>query len=152
MLKLGCPKCKIISFLIISFSAWQIIDCCQTIIENSLFSIISFNRTFSASHSFLNYKDTKDTKDKKIKGYYRIGPHNRDIISIIFGSLLGKGTAERKKDGTRIIFFQEAMHVKYLLFLHNKLALAGYCNSTVPNIGRNLGKKGKVRKIIRFST
>jgi hypothetical protein len=52
-----------------------------------------------------------------IKGYNRIGPHSRDIISIIFGSLLGGGYAERIKNGngTRIAFFQEAMHVKYLL-------------------------------------
>jgi ubiquinol-cytochrome c reductase cytochrome b subunit len=57
------------------------------------------------------------TFDNKIKGYNRIGPHSRDIISIIFGSLLGEGHAERIKNGngTRIVFFQEAMHVKYLL-------------------------------------
>lgn len=89
-----------------------------------------------------------------IKGSYRIGPHSRDIISIIFGSLLGEGYAERIKNGngTRIAFFQEAMHVKYLLWLHNQLATAGYCNSTVPKIGQRLGKKGKVRKTIRFAT
>jgi ubiquinol-cytochrome c reductase cytochrome b subunit len=84
--------------------------------------------------------------------YKRIGPHSRDIISIIFGSLLGEGDVEIKKDGTRITFFQEAMHVKYLLWLHNQLATAGYCNPTVPTIGKRLGKKGKVRKTIRFVT
>jgi hypothetical protein len=55
------------------------------------------------------------TSHNKIKGDKRIGPHSIDIISIIFGSLLGEGDVERKKDGTRITFFQEAMHVKYLL-------------------------------------
>jgi len=44
------------------------------------------------------------------------------------------------------------MHVKYLLLLHNQLATAGYCNPTVPTIGKRLGKKGKVRKIMRFAT
>jgi hypothetical protein len=35
--------------------------------------------------------------------------------------LLGNGTAEKSKivtDGTRIIFYQEAMHLNYLLWLH----------------------------------
>lgn len=56
------------------------------------------------------------TSLKKIKGHKRIGPHSEDIISIIFGSLLGQGDVERKiGSGTRIIFFQEAVHVKYIL-------------------------------------
>ena len=53
------------------------------------------------------------TIQKKIKGDKRIGPHSKDIISIIFGSLLVEGDVERKiGNGTRITFFQEAMHVK----------------------------------------
>ena len=53
---------------------------------------------------------------KKIKGHKRIGPHSKDIISIIFGSLLGEGDVERKiGNGTRVIFFQQAVHVKYIL-------------------------------------
>jgi hypothetical protein len=34
---------------------------------------------------------------KKLRGIYRIGPHNQEIISVIFGSLLGDGYAEKKK-------------------------------------------------------
>jgi hypothetical protein len=72
--------------------------------------------------------DKKNKGGEKIQGYNRIGPHSIEIISIIFGSLLGGGHAERikngpltffyldkKKQGTRVAFFQEAMHVKYLL-------------------------------------
>lgn len=131
-----CLKCRVINFLIISFFVRQYFNCCQSIIKTSLFLTMSLNSTFI----------------KKIKGDKRIGPHSIDILSIIFGSLLGGGDLERKKDGTRITFFQEAMHVKYLLWLHNKLATWGYCNPTVPTIGKRLGKKGKVRKIIRFAT
>jgi len=32
---------------------------------------------------------------KKIRGMYRIGPHNIDILSIIYGSLLGDAHAEK---------------------------------------------------------
>lgn len=90
--------------------------------------------------------------EKKIKGYNRVGPHNRDILSMVFGSLLGKENLEKKKDGTRIVFYQEAVHIKYLLFLFNQLATAGYCNPTIPKIGKKLGKKGKIYKTMRFAT
>ena len=57
----------------------------------------------------------------KIRGIYRIGPYNKDILSIIFGSLLGDAYAEKRiyGVGTRICFFQEGTHLKYILYLHN---------------------------------
>lgn len=53
----------------------------------------------------------------KIRADRRIGPHNKLILNIIFGSLLGDGHAERriKGNGTRITFYQEGSHVSYLL-------------------------------------
>jgi ubiquinol-cytochrome c reductase cytochrome b subunit len=90
----------------------------------------------------------------KIKGTYRIGPHNKDILSIIFGSLLGDAHAEKRTlgIGTRISFFQEETHLNYIYFLHNILSQAGYCNSKIPISRKRLGVKGKVRKIVRFHT
>jgi ubiquinol-cytochrome c reductase cytochrome b subunit len=54
---------------------------------------------------------------KKIRADKRIGPHNKLVLDIIFGSLLGDGHAERRiqGNGTRITFYQEATHVSYLL-------------------------------------
>lgn len=93
-------------------------------------------------------------KVSRLKGIYRIGPHNMDVISIIFGSLLGDAHAEKRLKGlgTRISFFQEGSHVEYLLFLHKMLSDLGYCNPKIPAITNRLGAKGKVRKIISFST
>jgi len=90
----------------------------------------------------------------RLKGIYRIGPHNIDVISIIFGSLLGDAHAEKRLIGsfTRISFFQEDIHVEYLLYLHQLLSELGYCNIKKPVITKRLGSKGKIRKIIRFST
>lgn len=98
--------------------------------------------------------DNSLKKVSRLKGIYRIGPHNIDVISVIFGSLLGDGHAEKrlKGVGTRISFFQEASHVDYLLYLHKFLSQLGYCNDKVPVITTRLGVKGKVRKIIRFHT
>lgn len=92
--------------------------------------------------------------NQKLRGESRIGPHNLDILSIIIGSLLGDAHAEKRSmgKGTRITFYQEASHVEYLLYLHNQISVLGYCNSNIPEIQTRLGKGGKVRKIIRFST
>jgi hypothetical protein len=99
---------------------------------------------------YLNNK----SKVSKLKGIYRIGPHNKDIISIIFGSLLGGAHGEKilLGVGTRFSFYQEAVHVKYMLFLHKLFSELGYCNSKLPVITTRLGSKGKIRKIVRFST
>jgi len=91
---------------------------------------------------------------EKTRATNRIGPHNRDVLSIIFGSLLGDGHAERRLagTGTRITFYQESSHIEYLLYLHNLLSNLGYCNPKIPIVGTRLGIGGKVRKTIRFGT
>jgi hypothetical protein len=45
-------------------------------------------------------------KKIKYKSWHRIGPHDHDIISILFGSLLGDAHAEKRitGKGTRITF------------------------------------------------
>lgn len=91
---------------------------------------------------------------EKIRGKYRIGAHNIDILSIIFGSLLGDAHAEKRALGlgTRISFFQEHTHLSYIHYLHSILSRAGYCNTKIPIAKQRLGLKGKLRKICRFHT
>lgn len=90
----------------------------------------------------------------RLKGINIIAPHNKDIISIIFGSLLGHGHGEKRLQGsgTRFCFYQEAVHVDYLIHLHKIISGLGYCNNKLPVITKRLGIKGKIRKIIKFST
>ena len=88
----------------------------------------------------------------KIRAEKRIGPHNIDILSIIFGTLLGDGHAEKRANGTRIAFYQEGSHKDYLLWLHNLISQLGYCNSTEPQINTRLAVNDKIRHIIRFKT
>jgi len=62
---------------------------------------------------------------KRSKAHKRYGPHNIDIISIIFGTLLGDSHAERrsyytkqdseKLGATRISFQQENSNMEYLI-------------------------------------
>ncbi len=97
---------------------------------------------------------TSNKLSNKIRGIYRIGPHNKDILSVVYGSLLGDAHAEKRSSGvgTRISFFKQDTHLKYIFYLHNLLSKAGYCNDKLPIVGERLGIKGKVRKIARFST
>ena len=97
---------------------------------------------------------TADNKIIRLKGIYRIGPHNKDILSILFGSLLGDAHGEKKLKGlgTRFSFFQEDSHVEYIYFLHKLISDYGYCNPKIPTVSNRLGVKGKLRKIVRFST
>jgi ubiquinol-cytochrome c reductase cytochrome b subunit len=92
--------------------------------------------------------------DHRSKVHNLVGPYNNDIISIIYGSLLGDAFAERRKGGkgTRICFYQEGSHKDYLLYLHSLIANLGYCNTNIPKIKPRLGVNGKIRYIIRFST
>lgn len=94
------------------------------------------------------------TRFNKIRGVYRIGPHNIDILSIIYGTLLGDGHAEKRSIGvgTRISFYQEHTHLAYIFYLHKLLHEAGYCNEKLPKTYTRLGKNGKVRKVLRFHT
>ena len=94
------------------------------------------------------------SKVSRLKGILRIGPHNKDVLSIIFGSLLGDAYAEKRAGGlgTRIIFYQEAVHVGYLYYLHKLFSNLGYCNPKIPVVTSRLGPKGKIRQIVRFRT
>ena len=94
------------------------------------------------------------SKVSRLKGILRIGPHNKDLLSIIVGSLLGDAHAEKRAGGlgTRIIFYQEAVHVEYLYYLHKLFSNLGYCNPKIPVVTSRLGFKGKLRKIVRFRT
>lgn len=141
--------------IIITLMNNTIIIYLETIISYSLKCLIFELLTISFSPtSLVMIMPFNTTAKNRIHGLKRIGPHNREIISIIFGSLLGDAHAEQinSGNGTRLTFFQEGKHVKYLLWLHNQLAVAGYCNSDIPIVGQRLAKGGEVIKTISFST
>lgn len=91
---------------------------------------------------------------KRVKAEKRIGPHNIEILSIFYGSLLGDSHAELRENGygTRLSFSQEAHNKEYLLWLYNLISKLGYCNPNIPTIQTRLGLNGKIRYIIRFHT
>jgi hypothetical protein len=50
-----------------------------------------------------------------IRSINRIGPHHEDVISVIIGSLLGDGYANKRSgEGIRICYRQSIIHKEYL--------------------------------------
>ena len=82
----------------------------------------------------------------------RIGPHNKDILDFIKGSLLGNGYLELHGNGTRFTALRESSNKAYLLWSHQFLAERGYCNLELPKIQSRIGNKGKIRYVLRLKT
>jgi ubiquinol-cytochrome c reductase cytochrome b subunit len=88
----------------------------------------------------------------KPKSYQRMGPHNKDVLCVIFGCLLGDAHAKKRVNSTRICFQQESSKIEYLYMLHKFFAERGYCNPEKPKLQRKVEKDGKTRFVLRFKT
>lgn len=70
-----------------------------------------------------------------VKAKNRIGPHNKDIISVIIGSLLGDAYGNKRfVEGTRICFRQSIVHKEYLFWLYQFFNNQGYCSKLEPRL------------------
>lgn len=88
----------------------------------------------------------------KMSSTKRIGAHNIDVLSVIFGSMLGDSYAETRNGSTRICIQQENSNVEYLNWLHRFFANRGYCNPQTPNKLTRVGKKGHIRYYFKIKT
>lgn len=88
----------------------------------------------------------------RIKANKRVGPHNLNFLSVIYGSLLGNGSLEVRGQGIRTSFYHEAFNAEFLLWLHSFMTQLGYCTPSIPTITTRLGLGGILRYIIRFHT
>jgi len=83
----------------------------------------------------------------------RIGPHPLEVLSLIYGALLGDAFAERHGKGVRICFHQRKRNIAYLFQLRQILGRYGYVNlKSKPKVRKQIGKKGKIYYSIKFST
>jgi hypothetical protein len=82
----------------------------------------------------------------------RIGPHNYDVLSVIYGSMLGDSNAEKHGNGTRIRLQQVSSNVEYLMWFHKFLADRGYCSNTKPKLLTRIGEGGKKRFYYQIRT
>jgi hypothetical protein len=46
---------------------------------------------------------------------FKVGPHSQYILSLIYGTLLGDASIEKRSNNIRITFQQENKNVEYLM-------------------------------------
>ncbi len=80
------------------------------------------------------------------------GPHNIDVYSLLFGSLLGDSYAEKRSGSTRIILQQEDSNAAYLFWFHQFLAQRGYCSEKKPKLQKRVGHKARREFYLRVRT
>ena len=102
----------------------------------------------SESHKGLPYISTRREPPKaklafilpNFKPDKRIGPHNEDVISLLGGSLLGNGHAEREKNGgVRFIFKKSEAYKEYMFWLYEFFNKRGYCTNNLPVVCKHGG-------------
>lgn len=122
---------------------------CKSVYTNK-YNLYLPNKTFHTRKSdYPLYLSNQSYQIKTIPNYYilnknkffhnncrainRIGPHNLDVISIIFGLFLGDGYIQnRSGEGVRIYIKQNIIHKEFLFSLYEFFFNRGYCNNLKP--------------------
>jgi len=98
---------------------------------------------FTSSYSSI----TKKHFHTRCRAMNRVGPHDMDVISVIFGLILGDGyLSNRTGEGVRICIKQSIKHKDYLFSLYEFFYNRGYCSNNEPReYTRTIkGKDGKI--------
>lgn len=80
------------------------------------------------------------------------GPHSLNVICLLFGGLLGDMYGEIRSNKSRIHFKQSNRNQEYLHWIHQFLALRGYCSKQKPTQRKIIGKNSKVYYALRGRT
>lgn len=80
----------------------------------------------------------------------RIGPHNKDVISVLVGNLLGDGYGERRGESSRFHIHMSSKRMEYVSWLHNFFAERGYCSAQKPVPKRQIKVLNKVYYSVKF--
>ncbi len=80
-----------------------------------------------------------------VKARNRIGPHDKEVISVIVGSLLGDAYCNKRYiEGTRICYRQSIKNKEYLFWLFEFFNIRGYSSNLLPRqYTRKLHIKGE---------
>ncbi len=94
----------------------------------------------------------KNFHTQKLYAKERIGPHNKDVISVLVGNLLGDGYAEKRNNSTRFHIHMSSRNAEYLFWLHKFFAEKGYSSPTKPVVKKQIGKNNNIYFSINFKT
>ncbi len=88
--------------------------------------------------------------ERKWKATYRIGPHKKQVLSLLVGNLLSNSWGEKRYNSSRFHIYIESKQIEYLYWLHKIYSQAGYCNPKRPEINHRIEKGNKLRYVILF--
>ena len=89
---------------------------------------------------------------KRLASGLRIGPHKKEIIDTLVGSLLGDGWGEKRKDAVRFHLHYSSKNVEYLEHLQQFFARNGYCPSVKVKKTKQIGKGGRLYYSLKIRT
>jgi ubiquinol-cytochrome c reductase cytochrome b subunit len=74
----------------------------------------------------------KRTFHANVKASKRIGPHDKDVVSVVIGSLLGNCICEKLAGNTRFVFIQGIENKEFIFWLYDFFYMRGYCLKIEP--------------------
>ena len=80
----------------------------------------------------------------KISTTHRIGPHNKILLSILIGNLLGDAHGELRNNNPRFSIHMSSKNMAYLNWLHKFYYSLGYCSPSSIKYKPQIGKLGKI--------
>jgi len=86
------------------------------------------------------------------KSHERIGPHDKIIIDILFGTLLGGALGEKRQTSSRFSFHQSNKNIEYLKYLVKIFTTRGYCSKKDFKLSKQIGKKNQVYFSLKKTT
>ncbi len=94
----------------------------------------------------------RDFYTQQLSAHQRIGPHNKDVLSVLVGTLLGDGHAEKRNNSTRFQIHMSSRNYEYVFWLHKFFAEKGYCSRTKPVVKKQIGKNNNLYFSIKFKS
>ena len=82
----------------------------------------------------------------------KIGPHKKEVISVLVGNLLGDGYGEKIKNKSRFQIHISSRNAEYVFWLHKFFASQGYSSPKKPVPKKQIGKKNNIFFSIKFKT
>ncbi len=115
------------------------------------YSIIFLKR--ENKNNFIKFNFSKNF-NTIVRAKNRIGPHDEDLISVIFGLLLGDGYANnRTGEGVKLAVKQSTIHKEYIFLLYKFFLERGYCTNNPPRLySRKLKTTNKIYYGYEFNT
>jgi LAGLIDADG DNA endonuclease family len=100
---------------------------------------------------------SNSNNNRSLLSSQRIGPHDYDVLCVLFGALLGDAYAsvryQKYGKTARFAFKQSIIHKSYLFYLYDFFFSKGYCSKSGPSLyTRTISGYEKVYSGYEFST